>query len=84
MQGWMPGKNLLAINAIPLVHWGLWMSEIGQKRTFAKTRQQAGYFLAMTLTATRPNRVKEEHWRESHLVAGKGRLTWHQYMESSS
>ncbi len=42
------------------------------------------YFLAMTLTATKSNWVKEDHWRESHLVADNGRLIRHQYMESSS
>jgi hypothetical protein len=56
----------------------------GQKRTIAKTSQQTDYFLAMTLTATKSNWVKEDHWRESHLVADNGRLIWHQYMESSS
>jgi hypothetical protein len=61
-----------------------WRAAPGQKRTFAKTSQQTDYFLAMTLPATKSNWVKEDHWHESHLVAGNGRLIWHQYMESSS
>jgi hypothetical protein len=45
---------------------------IGRKRMFAKTGQQTDYFLEMTLTATKSNWVKEDHWRESRLIADNG------------